>query len=59
MMTRNRNVERTTVRNENERRKEKESPGRIRRTNMLEGYLDAKERRDNEPIREHLNEAPG
>ena len=39
--------------------KENESPGRIRRTNMLEGDLDAKEQIDHELIKEHLNEAPG
>ena len=33
--------------------------GRIRRTNMLEGDLDAKEQIDHELIKEHLNEAPG
>ena len=30
-------LQRATVRNENERRKENESPGRIKRTNILEG----------------------
>ena len=39
--------------------KENESPGRIRRTNMLEGDLYAKEQIDHELIKEHLNEAPG
>ena len=37
----------------------KESPGRIRRTNKLEGDLDAKEQIDHELIKEHLNEALG
>ena len=36
--------------------KENESPGR---NNMFEGDLDAKEQRDHELIKEHLNEAPG
>ena len=39
--------------------KENESPGKIRRTNMLEGDLDAQERGDNKLIKEHLNETPG
>ena len=39
--------------------KENESPGRNKRTNMLERILDAEEQRDHELIKEHLNEAPG
>ena len=39
--------------------KENESPERIRRTNMIEGDLDAKEQRDHELIKENLNKAPG
>ena len=39
--------------------KENEAPRRSRRTNMLEGDLDAKEQIDQELIKEHLNEAPG
>ena len=39
--------------------KENESPGRIRRNKYVRGDLDAKEQRDHELIKEHLNEAPG
>ena len=33
--------------------------GRIRRTNMLEGDLDTREREELDVIKEHLNEALG
>ena len=45
----------TTVRIRKWLMKENESP---RRNNMFEGDLDAKEQRDHEMIKEHLNEAP-
>ena len=44
MMTKEKESERTTVGNKKERTKEKESPGRIRRTKYARGDLEARER---------------
>ena len=59
MITKEENVEWTTIRIEKERLKHEETPGRIRNLNEdAWENLDTWERRDHELIREYLNDAP-